>query len=924
MIEAKCRRAIISIVKKETIKKHVDRLKRATTKRAPASKTTAAPVRKTTPKRMSVYANLANKHKLKKDRQSREKAEYLASLPKHPVKRFFYRLHPKRVFAFWFSKRGAIMALKIAGIGILLLLILIGGLFAYFRKDLDQLRPEQLAKRVQTTVTKYYDRNGVLLWEDKGSGNYQLTVDSDKISDYLKKATIAIEDRDFYKHHGISVSGLARAFFSNASGGQVQGGSTLTQQLVKQVFFTLEESSNRGIGGIPRKIKEMILAIEVERMYNKEQILSLYINQSSYGGRRNGAESGAQTYFGKSVKDLTIAEAALLASIPQNPSVFNPYNVAGRKMLLSRQHTTIDYMHEQGYITAEQAKEAKAYPIMDNLKPETDGLEGIKAPHFVLMVRDQLKKEFGDATVGRGGLTVKTTLDWRIQEKLEAEMKAFFDGGTPGRNGISNGAATIEDVQTGQIVALAGSRDFRYPGFGQDNAAIGFIQPGSTVKAFDYAKLFENRGSNQMNYGSGSILSDENIDKIYGAKLRNWDNQFKGSITVRRSLALSRNIPAVKAMYIAGNGAAQPTVQFIRDMGNTHYCQQEENAGGYGLSAAIGACGNKQTELVNGYGTFARMGVHKPSTSVLEVTNSQGDNLKKWKDESKQITDPQVAYIINDILTDQAASAGLHAPGALIVPGVKTAAKTGTTDRDTKPKDLWIMNYSPALTMGMWLGNSDTSNIRTSTSSLGMPVVRNVLAFAHKDVYAKEGKWKPGDWFTQPNGVQRVNNELYPSWWNKKHGQTTEKMKFDRVSKKKATSCTPPGAIEELEVIKVKDPITNKDSFTAPEGYKVDEEDDVHKCDDAKPAVSVSTSVKGSKVEFTIISRNGTYALETIDIAVDGQVVKTASLSDGGGRTEYSVEDLSGGSHSVSVTIRDKAYYTATGTATFTIGSSRR
>ena len=916
MIEAKCCRAIISIVKKETIKKHVDRLKQATTKRAPASKTTAAPVRKTTPKRMSVYANLANKHKLKKDRQSREKAEYLASLPKHPVKRFFYRLHPKRVFAFWFSKRGAIMALKIVGVGILLLLILIGGLFAYFRKDLDQLRPEQLAKRVQTTVTKYYDRNNTLLWEDRGSGNYQLTVDSDKISDYLKKATIAIEDRDFYKHHGISVSGLARAFFSNASGGQVQGGSTLTQQLVKQVFFTLEESSNRGISGIPRKIKEMILAIEVERMYNKEQILALYINQSSYGGRRNGAESGAQTYFGKSVKDLTIAEAALLASIPQNPSVFNPYNTGGHKMLLNRQHTTIDYMHEQGYITAEQAKEAKAYPIMDNLKPETDGLEDIRAPHFVLMVRDRLKKEFGDATVGRGGLTVKTTLDWRIQEKLEAEMKAFFDGGTPGRNGISNGAATIEDVQTGQIVALAGSRDFRHPGFGQDNAAVGFIQPGSTIKAFDYAKLFENRGSNQMNYGSGSILSDENIDKIYGAKLRNWDNKFKGSITIRHSLALSRNIPAVKAMYIAG---AQPTLQFIRDMGNTSYCQQEENAGGYGLSAAIGACGNKQTDLVNGYASFARMGVHKPSSSILEVTNSQGDNLKKWKDESKQVADPQVAYIINDILGDLGASQELHGYGSLTVPGVKTAAKTGTTDRDTKPKDLWIMNYSPALAMGMWLGNSDTSNIRTSTSSLGMPVVRNVLAFAHKDVYAKEGKWKPNDWFTQPNGIQRVNNELYPSWWNKKHGQTAEKMKFDRVSKKKATSCTPPSAIEELEVIKVKDPITNKDSFTAPEGYKVDEEDDVHKCDDSKPTASVSVSGNSRKTTFQISASNGKYGLETAEVVVNGAVIKTISLSESGGSVEFSVTNLSKGTHTVTVTVRDKAYYTSSSSQNFSL-----
>ena len=335
------------------------------------------------------------------------------------------------------------MALKILGVAIVVMIILIGGLFAYFRKDLDKIRPGELAKRVQTTVTKYYDRNGALLWEDKGTDNYKLVVEADKISDYLKKATIAIEDRDFYKHHGISVSGLTRAMFSTASGRQVQGGSTLTQQLVKQVFFA-EDADKRGLSGIPRKIKEIILAIEVERMYNKDQILALYLNQAPYGGRRNGAESAAQTYFGKSAKDLTLAEAALLASIPQNPSTFNPYNIAGRKMLLSRQHTTLDYMLEQGYITEAQAKEAKQYPILDKIKPETEQLAGIKAPHFVLMVRNQLERELGKAVVGRGGLTVKTTLDWRIQEKLETEMKAFFESGRPGRVRISNGAATVE------------------------------------------------------------------------------------------------------------------------------------------------------------------------------------------------------------------------------------------------------------------------------------------------------------------------------------------------------------------------------------------------------------------------------------------------------------------------------------------------
>ena len=245
-------------------------------------------------KRMSVYANLSNKRRTKKDASSRKRAEYLATLPKHPVKRFFYRLHPKRVAAYWFSKRGLFMALKIAGVSILLMVLFVGGLFAYFRKDLDKIRPGEISKRVQTTVTKYYDRNDKLLWEDKGTGDYRLVVDSDQLSKYLKDATVALEDKDYYKHGGISITGLARAVVTNASGGQVQGGSTLTQQLVKQVFFA-EDAGKRGLDGIPRKIKEVILAIEIERMYDKDQILALYLNESPYGGRRNGAESAAQS-----------------------------------------------------------------------------------------------------------------------------------------------------------------------------------------------------------------------------------------------------------------------------------------------------------------------------------------------------------------------------------------------------------------------------------------------------------------------------------------------------------------------------------------------------------------------------------------------------------------------------------------------------
>lgn len=867
--------------------------------------------KKSPSKRMNLYANLAQKHKTKKDKDSRARAEYLATLPKHPVKRFFYRLHPKRLAKYWFSKRGGLMALKILGVGILLMLLLIGGMFAYFRKDLDKIRPGELAKRVQTTVTKYYDRNDNLLWEDKGTGNYQLVVESDQISDYLKKATVAIEDRDFYKHHGVSISGIMRAMLSTASRRQVQGGSTLTQQLVKQVFFA-DEAGDRSISGIPRKIKEIILAIEVERMYSKDQILSLYLNESPYGGRRNGAESAAQTYFGKHAKDLTLAEAALIAGIPQNPTYYNPYNTAGNKALIARQHTVLDYMAEQGVITKDEAEKAKKIDILSTLKPQTEQLENIKAPHFLLMVRNQLSKELGESVVGRGGLIIKTTLDWRIQEKLENEMKSFFATGRPDSVRISNGAATVEDVQTGQIVALVGSRDFNYAGFGQDNAAVSYIQPGSTIKSLVFTQLFDKHDSKQA-YGSGTVLADENIDKLYGATLRNWDNKFMGAINIRRALALSRNVPAVKAAYIIGDGSAKPVVEGIRRMGNTNYCRQEENAGGYGLGAAIGACGTKQTELVNAYATLARMGIQKDVSSVIEVKNSQGETLKKWKDEGKQVIDSQSAYIVNDILSDR--TPGLH--GWMVVNGVRTSAKTGTSDKGSQPKDLWIVNYSPALVMGMWLGNSDTSVIGTSSSDFGMPVIRSVMEFAHTQVYAKEGKWKSGQWYQRPSGIQTVNGELYPSWWNKRQSQSTEKITFDKVSKKKATNCTPDGAKEEIEVTKVIDPLTKKESISAPAGYDANSEDDVHKCDDTKPQIgSMSVSRSGNKYTISVDVSAGTWELAAIEITVDGKSIKSSEITSGGKQTA-TVEFEEAGTHTVSVTVRDSAYYTATSSGSF-------
>ena len=875
--------------------------------------------KKPTSRKLSVYTNLSKRFKTKRDAHSRRRAEYLATLPKHPVKRFFYRLHPKRFWAYWFSKQGIIMALKIAGVGILVLALFTGILFAYFRKDLDQIRPGEIDKRVQSTVTKYYDRNGELLWEDKGDGNYKLVVESADLSDNLKKATVAIEDRDFFTHSGVSVSGTIRAAINNATGGDVQGGSTLTQQLVKQVFFA-DEAADRSFGGIPRKIKELILAIEIERMYDKDQILTLYLNESPYGGRRNGAESGAQTYFGKSAKDLTLAEASLLAAIPQNPSVYDPYNVAGHPGLIARQHTVLNAMREVGYITKEQEDEAKQVPILDTLKKATSQYEGIKAPHFVQMVRAQLEQELGKATVGRGGLSVTTTLDIRIQNKLEEAINDMFTSFVPSFAGFSNGAATVADSQTGQIVALVGSRDFNYEGFGQDNAATAYIQPGSSVKSLVCAKLFEQKPEGQRNYGSGSILKDEPIDEIYGAKLQNADRTFKGDIPVRTSLATSRNIPAVKAMFIndAGNEEdISPTLQTIRDMGASSYCTIGDDRTA-GLALSIGGCGLRQVDLVNAYASLARGGVYKPQSSVLEVKNNSGETLKKWADvEGDRIISEQSAYIVSDILTDVNASISLGNYPAKNIPGVKTATKTGTSDKGGNAKDLWMFSYSPALTMGVWLGNPDTTILRNGTSSLGSPIVAKVMEYAHKEVYAPDGKWTSGDWFIQPQGIQRVGNDLYPSWWSRTQGQSNDKLAFDRVSKKKATECTPEGARIELDVVKTIDPVTKKPAYSGvAAGYDATKDDDVHACTDVKPSLGTNATVSagpGDTWNITVSVSQGTFALGAtpVTMSVNGTAL-TVTKSGNNYTAVYSGDDSPAGD--ILVTVTDTGLYTATKT----------
>lgn len=897
-----------------------------------ASKKKASSVKKTAVKKkdskssktgMSLYSNLAYKRRVKADARARKKAEELAKLPKNPVLRFFARLRPDRVFRAWFSKEGQIFILKCLAALVLIAIIGIGGLFLYFKKDLAEIDPEELANRVQNTVNTYLDRNGEVLWEDKGSGDYRLVVEGSEISTYMRQATVAIEDKNFYNHIGIDLTGIARALYVTLiKGGQVQGGSTLTQQLIKQVYFS-DEAGNRDLSGVPRKVKEMILAIEVEKMYDKEQIITMYLNESPYGGRRNGVESAAQTYFGKSAKDLDLAESALLASIPNNPSTFNPYNTAGNEQLIWRQHYTLDSMVEMGYITEEQAEEAKAVDILARIQPEESQYDDMQAPWFVLEVKSQLEAKYGIKTMREGGFTITTTVDIRAQRLAEAAVtegsKLFYI------NGSDNATLVSIDVETGQVIAMVGSVDWNKEGYGQVNAATSLLEPASTIKPIlDYTPLFVERDG--VNYAPGSIISDTNIDSIYckgttgRCSLRNANGRFNGNITLRQALAGSLNIPAVKALYING---IENSLEIAHGLGDVSYCANGENAG---LSMAIGGgCTVRPVEHANAYASLARGGVYKPITYWLEVKNSSGDVIDAWTDtEGTRVVDEQTAYMTTSILSDVEARRWIWGSSSYAAGfysnKVWMAAKTGTTENGAgKAKDSWVLNYSPVLATAIWNGNHDGSVLRNDSHNVAWKISAAYIEAVHEQVYGADGKWQAGDEIPMPSGMTRqtINGktDIWPSWYSqKKSGITSETMTFDSISRKLATDCTPAETRVEITISKMIDPMTQKEIVYASD-YDTENEDSVHSCSDVRPTATVEVSGRSNPSSdddesgtWTVeaSASRGTFTLSKYELRVNGVLVQSNPYT---GKVEYTTTTKP---TSVSFKIIDEGGYTTT------------
>ena len=855
-------------------------------------------------KNMGFFERMRYKRKLRRDREARRRAEDLATLPKEPIRRFFAHLHPKRVFHYWFSWRGLKKILKIGIACILLGVIAVGGLFLYYKKDIADIKLDDIV--ISDTVNTYLDRNGVVLWEDTGTENYRLVVQREEMSDYIRQATVALEDKNFYSHPGVDFTGLTRAFISTLSHKEVQGGSTLTQQLIKQIYFS-DEAQSENRGGIARKIKELILAVELEKMYDKEQILTMYLNESPYGGRRNGVESASQTYFGKSAKDLTIAEAALLASIPKNPAVYNPYNSYGNEALLERQQYAIDRMVEMGYITSEEAEEAKKVAILDKVKPESTQYENIKAPHFVLEVRKQLENKYGISTMRSGGFTIKTTLDYRAQQIAEDAIRTGV--GHLYKNGTDNLAIVSIDVETSQIVAMVGSTDFTNPTYGELNVTTdSIIEPGSSIKPIlDYAPLFMQREG--QNFGPGTILKDENIDKLYCNNavrncMTNATNTFYGNVTIRFSLGHSLNIAAVKALYING---IDNSLKIARELGDVTYCQGRAD---YGLSIAIGSgCGVRMVEHANAYASLARGGSYKDLAYILEVKNSSGDVLEAWKDTpAKQVVDPQVAYMISNILSDD--SARWASAAGFNIPGVWTATKTGTTTTTNSSvvKDSLIESYSTAVSTFVWNGNHDGSGFAWSGTGSGDPVryvVHEYMERVHHEVYGPDGRWNTASQPARPAGIQVIKGEIWPSWYNSKTSGTTEEtLQFNKFNHKLAAACTNANYIESVTVTKSIDPVTKQESWDVPAGYDRENPDD---CSYVAPHVSASRS--GSSISVTVSGSaiiGGKYTVTTAKGASVSGTINSVNFT-----PNYTIKGDEG---TITITVTDKLYGTSDST----------
>ncbi len=597
--------------------------------------------------------------------------------------------------------------------------------------------PTKLSSSQLPVSTKLFDRNGKLIYEIY-TEEKRTPVKLEEIPEQVKQATISIEDKDFYRHYGFSPIGMTRAAINIVFKRKLQGGSTLTQQLVKNSLLTPERT-------IRRKIREFVLSMVVEAIYSKDQILEMYLNQIPYGSTAYGIEAAAELYFDKSVKDLTLAEAALLAGITQAPTRYSPFG-AHPELAKGRQETVLRRMVEDGYITSEEAEKAKKEKLVF-AEPKT-----IKAPHFALWVKEQLAEKYGDAVVERGGLRVTTTLDLELQEFAEetvatevAKLKNYD---------VGNGAALVTRPKTGEILAMVGSKDyFAEDEDGKVNIIFAKRQPGSSIKPLNYALALKDK-----KITPASVIADvPTCFSVVGQPLycpRNYDGEFHGAVQARFALGNSYNLPAVKVLALNG---LDNFVDFAKKMGISTFTDPSD----YGLSLTLGGGEVMPYDMAVAFGVFANQGIKQPLISILKVTDWKGRVLEETDLEDvelsgERVLEPEVTFLISHILHDNnARSAAFGESSFLNVRGhPEVSVKTGTTnDR----RDNWTIGYTEHALVVSWVGNNDNSPMSGAVSGVsGASPIWNKIIRETLDK-AEEGFYHPDDeghaWPRQPDGV---------------------------------------------------------------------------------------------------------------------------------------------------------------------------
>ena len=634
---------------------------------------------------------------------------------------------------------------------------------AWLSRDLPN--PYQLIEREVAQSTTIYDRTGEhILYEIHGDEKRTM-INLDDLPDYVKMAPIAIEDKNFYNHSGFSVWAMFRTLVTNVLYNKRAGGSTLTQQFIKNAVLTPEKR-------ITRKLKEIVLAYRLEKKFSKDEILQMYLNEIPYGSNAYGIEAASQKYFNKSAKDISIAEAALLAAITQAPTRYSPYG-PNKDLLLGRKDYVLTLMREQGYISESEENFAKDEEIKF-AGPETN----ITAPHFVMYIREMLANKYGEKMIEQEGLKIYTTLDLYKQKIAEEVIKEKTDGYQEKYN-ASNASLVSIDPKTGQILAMVGSRDyFNNEIDGQVNVSIRPRQPGSSMKPLAYAALFI------KGYSPDTILYDVETnfsnDPSNPYTPRNYSGNENGPVSIRKALAGSLNIPAVKALYLAG---VNNVIDLAESMGYSTLGQRDR----FGLALVLGGAEVRLLEHVNAYSVFARDGKMSPIIGVLKIEDRNGKTIEEYEVVEKTIFEPKVARMINSVLSDNSARAYIFGERNNLTLGSRpVAAKTGTTN---DYRDAWTIGYTPSIVTGVWVGNSNNEKMKgvADGSVLAAPIWNSFMSRVLGDT--------PIESFKEPDKYQSgksLIDGIIPS----------EAIKIDISTGEIATSVTPPELISEIEVEK--------------------------------------------------------------------------------------------------------------------------